>query len=226
MKKIYQTMKTMKMSHVFLSKILWLLTFLDAEDFMTKQKIFHWLVAIMMLIPLSGLANECPNIQYDAANYEAGDRIVELGDNPKVAVGQDNDTRYFTGKHINLNLPNAPTTITQLEVIANFGYRKETIFQLFSGAEDQAKPVLQFNQDDDYLWVTDGGKKKSRSRYLENHKPDSYRFIFKKDTIRTFVNQEYIGSVEGRNQLSRVAITGLKDSDKLFNIGISPVCHY
>ena len=81
-----------------------------------------------VLLPCIAQAVECPSIQYDAASYEAGDRVAELGNNPKVAVGQDGDTRYFTGEHIDLRLSDAPVSVTQIDIMADFHEDKETVF--------------------------------------------------------------------------------------------------
>ena len=49
-------------------------------------------IAVFLLVASPALAEECKPVLFDAANFEAGDRVPELGDNPKIAVGQDKDT--------------------------------------------------------------------------------------------------------------------------------------
>lgn len=185
---------------------------------------FICFVTTMLLVASPALAEECKPVLFDAANFEAGDRVPELGDNPKIAVGQDKDTRYFTGKNIDLSMPATP--IEQVEVLADFHEDKETIFQLFAASETD-KPAITFHQDYQHLWVIDGGKKKDRKdeSYYHYKKPNSYRFVFRKGTIRAFLNQEYIGSVEADNQFARLTINGLNDRDKIFSVEISPNCN-
>jgi len=185
---------------------------------------FFCLIAAFLLVASPALAEECKPVLYDAAKFEAGDRVPELGDNPKIAVGQDKDTRYFTGEHINFSMP--ATAVEQIEVLADFHEDKETIFQLFAASKADT-PAITFHQDYQHLWVIDGGKKKDRKdeSYYHYKKPNSYRFVFRKGTIRVFLNQEYIGSVEAGKQFARLTINSLNDRDKIFSVAISPNCN-
>jgi len=192
-----------------------------------KIKLYYlqYIFFICLLFPVYAFA-ECLPINFSANNYEAGDRISELGDSPKVVVGQDGDVRYFTGEHLYISIPSDSMEIKQIEIIADFYEKKEPLtIQLLNSLDIQRESILQFGQDYQFLWVESGGKKKVRSgKYYKNKEANSYRFVFKSGTIRVFLNQEYIGSVEASPQISRLAINDLVEQDKIFTIRIEPVC--